>query len=147
MSKNKKNKKAKKEQNISFDPYFSEKAKMEVKVDKHGVSFVGNAEGYLSLSRFFTYLAEVHLSIREEPHRSETNTVQGYGAYHFKDYVAEEKIQQGDYLFRPGPIRELETDNHEQDVLFWLSDVIGPEFWLEKEKKGTKEKKEKKDSK
>lgn len=143
MAKNKKKKKAKKEQEIFFDPYFSEKAKMEIKVDKDGVSFVGNTEGYLSLSRFFTYLAEVHVSIREEPDSPETNTVQGYGAYHFKDYVAEQKIRQGDYVFRPGPIRDLATKDHKQDVLFWLSDVIGPQFWLEKEDEGTKKEKRK----
>jgi hypothetical protein len=70
--------------------------------------------------------------IREEsPQSEDTNTVMGYGAYHFKDYVREEKIQQGDYTFNPGPISNLEAENHEQDVLFWLSDVTGPAFWQE----------------
>lgn len=130
----KKKKKVKKEKEIfyDFDPYFSKKAKMEIKIDEAGVSFVGNSEGYLSLSRFFSYLAEVHTSIREEsPQPEGTNTVQGYGAYHFKDYVREEKIQQGDYAFNPGPISNLKPENHEQDVLFWLSDVTGPAFWQE----------------
>lgn len=81
------------------------------------------------------------MSIREEsPQLEETNTVQGYGAYHFKDYIAKEKIQQGDYSFKPGPISKLKPENHEQDVLFWLSDVIGPAFWREN---GSMEKKEK----
>lgn len=138
-----KKKKMKKEEEIfyDFDPYFSKRAKMEVKIDEVGVSFVGNAEGYLSLSRFFTYLAEVHTSIREEsPQPEGTNTVRGYGAYHFKDYVKEEKIQQGDYVFTLGLISNLEPENHEKDVLFWLSDTIGPAFWQEA---GNVEKKEK----
>lgn len=140
MSKKKKNEKEE-EVYYDFDPYFSKRAKMEVKIDEVGVSFVGNAEGYLSLSRFFTYLAEVHTSIREEsPQSADTNTVRGYGAYHFKDYVREEKIQQGDYIFNPGPISNLKPENHEQDVLFWLSDVTGPAFWQED---GETEKKEK----
>ncbi|MGO1059207.1 hypothetical protein ACTL32_08780 [Planococcus sp. FY231025] len=140
----KKKKKMKKEKEVyeDFDPHFSKNAKMEIKVNRDGVSFVGNAEGYLSLSRFFTYLAEVHTSIREEsPQPEETNTVRGYGAYHFRDYVTEEKIQQGDYIFRPGPISNLESEDHEQDVLFWLSDVTGPDFWLEDEDVKEKEKK------
>ncbi|WP_261384300.1 hypothetical protein [Planococcus sp. CPCC 101016] len=142
MSKKKKKKKKriKREEKVDydFDPHFSKKAKLEIKVTNEGVSFVGNSEGYLSLSRFFTYLAEVHTLIREESPKPETNTVQGYGAYHFKDYVPEKKIQQGDYMFRPGPISSLSTDEHKQDVLFWLSDVTGPEFWLEDEGMGKK---------
>lgn len=129
-----KKKKIKKEKEVfyDFDPYFSKRAKMEVKIDEAGVSFVGNAEGYLSMSRFFTYLAEVHTSIREEsPQSEDANTVRGYGAYHFKDYVRKEKIQQGDFTFSPGPISNLESENHEQDVLFWLSDETGPAFWEE----------------
>lgn len=146
MSKKNKKKKKKmkkgKEVYEDFDPHFSKNAKMEIKVNRDGVSFVGNAEGYLSLSRFFTYLAEVHTSIREEsPQPEETNTVRGYGAYHFKDYVTEEKIQQGDYIFRSEPISNLESEDHEQDVLFWLSDVTGPDFWLEDEAAEEKEKK------
>lgn len=141
MSKKKKKKQKKKEKKQekkmrkerAFDPYFSEAAKMEIKVSEEGVSFVGNAEGYLSFSRFFTYLAEVHMSIREEPPGPETNTVRGYGAYHFRDYVKTDKLQQGDFIFRPGPIRHLEREEHEQDALFWLSDETGPAFWLEDE--------------
>lgn len=135
MSKKKKKKKKMKkveEVDFDFDPFFSKKAKMEVKIDEAGISFVGNTEGYLSMSRFFTYLAEVHTSIREEsPQSEEVNTVRGYGAYHFKDYIKEEKIKKGDYIFNPGPISNLKSKNHEQDVLFWLSDVTGPAFWKE----------------
>ncbi|MGB6406424.1 MAG: hypothetical protein WBF39_03045 [Planococcus donghaensis] len=141
MSKKKKEMKKEEEIFYDFDPYFSKRAKMEVKINEAGVSFVGNAEGYLSMSRFFSYLAEVHTSIREEsPQSEDTNTVMGYGAYHFKDYVREEKIQQGDYIFNPGQISNLKSKNHEQDVLFWLSDVTGPAFWQEDGDANKKEK-------
>ncbi|WP_332651680.1 hypothetical protein [Lysinibacillus sp. 54212] len=43
----------------SFNPYFSDIAKIGMNVNVHGVSFVGNSEGYLALSRFFKYLAKM----------------------------------------------------------------------------------------
>ncbi|MDF1509586.1 hypothetical protein PZE06_15700 [Robertmurraya sp. DFI.2.37] len=113
----------------SFNPYFSEKAKMEVNVNEQGVSFVGNSEGYLAFARFFNYLAEVHMSIREEKPQPETNTVYGYGPYHISHYVTKKAIQQGDFIFSPGPIKKLGTSEATQDILFWLSDKIGSDFW------------------
>lgn len=123
----------------SFNPYFSEKGKMEVNVNEHGVSFVGNLEGYLALARFFNYLAEVHMSIREESPTPETNTVYGYGPYQFSHYVTKKAIQQANYIFSPGPIKNLKPSEGSQDILFWLSDVIGPDFWKGETESGATE--------
>lgn len=122
-----------------FNPFFSEKARMEVNVNKHGVSFVGNLEGYLAMARFFNFLAEVHMSIREEIPGPETNTVYGYGPYHFSHYVTKEAIQESNYIFSPGPIKNLRPSEGTQDVLFWLSDKIGPEFWKGETESGATE--------
>jgi hypothetical protein len=123
----------------SFNPYFSEKAKMEVNVNEHGVSFVGNLEGYLAFARFFNYLAEVHMSIREEIPGPETNTIYGYGPYHFSHYVTKKAIHQANFIFSPGPIKKLGPSEGTQDILFWLSDKIGPDFWKGEAESGATE--------
>lgn len=126
--------------NYTFNPYFSDTAKLEINVSEYGVSIVGNAEGYLALSRFCTYLADIHMLIRTKPLKTDTNTVDGYGGYHFSHYVTKYAIANQNYIFSPGPIKNLAKKDSTQDVLFWISDKIGPEFWKnENESCSTKE--------
>jgi len=117
----------------SFDPFFTEDAKLEVRVDECGVNFVGNAEAYLALSRLFTHLAQISNDIRHSKDPlPELNTVKGYGAYHFRDFIREKRIQNEDYLFDAGPLKNNVPKFHDQELLFWISEQIGPAFWLEK---------------
>ncbi|OGX79256.1 MULTISPECIES: hypothetical protein [unclassified Exiguobacterium] len=116
----------------SFDPFFTEEAKLEVRVDNYGVNFVGNAEGYLALSRLFTYLSQISNDIRiSEDTLPELNTVKGYGAYHFRDFIKEKRIKNKDYIFEAGPLKQNQPELHDQELLFWISDQIGSKFWLE----------------
>ncbi|QUH27331.1 hypothetical protein HZR23_12685 [Serpentinicella alkaliphila] len=98
-------------------------------VNREGVAFVANAEGYLALSRFFMYLSEIHMSIRKKTIDLNVNTVHGYGAYHFSDYVTQYAIYNKNYIFSPGPIENLGDEDTIHDLLFFISDKIGPEFW------------------
>lgn len=108
---------------------FNDKAKMEVNVNDNGVSFVGNAEGYRSLADFFTHLAKLHDEIRTEPLDDDTNSINGYGAYHFTHYIPERAIKESRFIFSPGPLNNNLENKSEMDILFWVSDAIGPDFW------------------
>ncbi|OGX79989.1 MULTISPECIES: hypothetical protein [Exiguobacterium] len=119
------------EDRLEFDPYFSHEAKMEVSLNAAGVNFVGNAEGYLALARMFTFLAETHMSIRMEENPSpDINTSYGYGPYHMTDYIRDKFIQNKQYVFDPGALHDSHPE-HEKELFFWLSDQIGPDFWVE----------------
>lgn len=118
------------EDRLDFDPYFSHDAKLEVSLNKSGVNFVGNAEGYLALARMFTYLAQTHMSIRmEENPPPDVNTSYGYGPYHMKDFIRDAFIQNKQYLFNPGALQDIDPE-YEKELFFWLSDQIGADFWV-----------------
>lgn len=118
---------------LDFDPYFSEDAKMEVSLNKSGVNFVGNAEGYLALARMFTFLAQTHMSVRMEDNPSpDVNTSYGYGPYHMTDYIRDAFIQNKQYLFNPGALHDVDPE-YKKELFFWLSDQIGPNFWVKRD--------------
>lgn len=120
------------EEHESFDLFFTEDAKLEVRVDEYGVNFVGNDEGYLALSRLFTYLSQISNYARSiEDTDPESNTVKGDGAYHFRDFIKEKRIKNQDYIFEAGPLKQNQPEHHDQELLFWVSEQIGPKFWLE----------------
>lgn len=115
---------------LEFDPHFDHDAKMEINLNESGVNFVGNAEGYLALARMFTFLAQTHMSIRmEENPPPDVNTSYGYGPYHMTDFIREDFIQNKQYIFNPGALHDVHPEEH-QELFFWLSDQIGPDFWV-----------------
>lgn len=111
---------------------FSDEAKLEINVNKCGVFIIGNVEGYLALARFCTFLAERHAEIRKEPSDEDTNTVFGEGGYHLSMEVTAKAINESRYVFSVGPLKDLQPEDPEicvQDVIFHVSDRIGPGFW------------------
>nr|WP_240731310.1 hypothetical protein [Exiguobacterium mexicanum] len=119
---------------LEFDPHFDHDAKMEIKLNEQGVNFVGNVEGYLALARMFTFLAQAHLYVRMEENPSpDVNTSYGYGPYHMKYFIRDAFIQNKHYLFTSDALQNIDPE-YEQELFFWLSDQIGPEFWVEKMK-------------
>lgn len=115
---------------LEFDPHFDHDAKMEINLTEAGVNFVGNAEGYLALARMFTFLAQAHMAVRmEENPPPDVNTSYGYGPYHMADFIREDFIQNKQYIFNPGALQDVHPEEH-QELCFWLSDQIGPNFWV-----------------
>lgn len=122
---------------LEFDPHFDQDAKMEVNLNESGVNFIGNAEGYLALARMFTFLAQTHMYIRMEENPShDINTSYGYGPYHMTDYIRDAFIQNKQYLFTPGALQNVNPE-YEKELFFWLSDQIGPDFWVEKDEEAS----------
>lgn len=102
---------------------FSNKAKLEFNVSEYGVSVLGNAEGFLALARFCTFMAEVHSVIRAEDPEFES------GEYHLAHYVSAKAIREGRFVFSPGPIKPLQLGEETQDIFFNVSETIGPDYW------------------
>ena len=110
---------------LEFNPHFDHDAKTEINLNESGVNFVGNAEGYLALARMFTFLAQAHMSFRMEENPSpDVNTSYGYSPYHMADF-----IQNKQYIFDSCVLRDVHPEEH-QELFFWLSDQIGPDFWV-----------------
>lgn len=123
----------------NYNVFFSKDAKIEVNINNGGVSVVANAEGYLALARFFCLLSEIHMSIRKDNNDPGVDTIYGYGAYHFTHYLSTSAIKHGNFLFSPGPLKSFKSNGNIQDVLFWVSDKIGPDFWLTETESGASE--------
>lgn len=118
---------------LEFDPQFNHDAKMEIKLNEQGVNFVGNVEGYLALARMFTFLAQAHMYVRMEENPSpDVNTSYGYGPYHMKYFIRDAFIQNKQYLFTSDALQDVNPE-YEQELFFWPSDQIGPDFWVEKD--------------
>lgn len=68
----------------------------------------------------------------EENPSPDVNTSYGYGPYHMKYFIRDAFIQYKQYLFTSGALQNIDLE-YEQELFFWLSDQIGPEFWVEKD--------------
>lgn len=112
---------------------FSDKAKLEINVNKLGVYVVANAEGYLALARWCTQLAELHSGIRAEPQTEDTDTIDAPNQeYHLSMEITRDAITKGRYIFVSGAVEPYNPDNPESDVpdvFFCVSDQIGEGFW------------------
>ena len=112
---------------------FSKEAKLEFNVNEGGVAIVGNKEGYEALARFCNEMAEVHSDIRKNDPDFED------AEWHLGDEISKEAIKEGRYIFSPGPVTEMGWEGSVPDVLFYVRDKIGKDFWGEEVESGAHE--------